>query len=276
MLTLRLNATQHIAGFGVVKALLADQDLSTWPTAALLGLRLIEPDNPAAVAAIDEASLTDAAQAHDQIRFFLRDRLTRNLRDVAAAWAKTNSPALLTVGNGSQLDEGSLQFLRVLAEQHPDVTVQVLPGGLPLAGGREYLPTPAEQALQAACLAAGPAESANLDSLVVAARKYLSVGDAWTALSILNAVIRHRNSAVTWSCLGLAYAMLGRTFEAEFCYLRWRNFPEGPEGHSRITHLQCSTLATIPNMFDHLTKQQNTLKTAPGTWLHSTCHKTRT
>lgn len=62
----------------------------------------------------------------------------------------------------------------------------------------------------------------DLDFLYEQAMEYLSVGDSWTAARILRAIQQYRDAPVIWGRLGLAYTMLGRTLEAEFCYLRWR------------------------------------------------------
>ncbi|WP_194278011.1 hypothetical protein [Streptomyces olivaceus] len=101
--------------FSPVKALIDVTDRSRWRREALIGLKLISPDDPACSGIDSEASLTDAAQAQDRIRFFLKDRLIRNFRDVGRAWLSAVGPCVVEVTRAELLDEGSRLFLETLA-----------------------------------------------------------------------------------------------------------------------------------------------------------------
>lgn len=223
-------AEPQLIGFSVLKLLLADTDTSGWPSAAVLGLRLVRPLEDDVDLALDAASLTDGARAHDQIRFFLTDRLQRNFRDIARSWCEQNGIRQVTVAAADHMDEGSRRFLSVLADTQRDVTVRLLAGGSRVPGADVYKPSVAEEAVLALCAASASADDeVAAGRLVQTARRYLSVGDAWTALRLLQIVIVTAPGPVVWSCLGLAHTMLGRTLDAEYCYLRWRACPEGAE-----------------------------------------------
>ncbi|MGR8007500.1 tetratricopeptide repeat protein [Streptomyces hypolithicus] len=218
-----VSAGRGVVGFAPVKALISATDTSRWPREALIGLKLIAPDDPSCSAIDNEASLTDAAQAQDRIRFFLKDRLTRSFRDVGRAWLSAIGPCAVEVTHSEFLDEGSRLFLETLAH---------LPGGQVevrfQVGQSAADPTTRasenvrEQRVNRLVAQVDGLTGLDLDFLYEEAMNYLSVGDSWTAEKILRAIQPHRDVPTIWGRLGLAYTMLGRTLEAEFCYLRWR------------------------------------------------------
>ncbi|MGI5466397.1 tetratricopeptide repeat protein [Streptomyces sp. CA-132043] len=228
-------ADRSIVGFGPVKTLIGTVDKSAWPREALIGLRLISPEDPAGNAVRSEASLTDAAQAHERIRFFLRDRLIRNFRDVARAYLDSGGAPMVEVTNAERLDAGSRAFFEVMGNV-PNVHVTLRLGATgdegadsgDEAGDEGVLtrrPTATETRIDA--LAQAPAlDAKEQDFLYEQAVDLLGVGDSWSAVRILEALLRHRNTPPVWGRLGLAHAMLGRTLEAEFCYLRWCEDPD--------------------------------------------------
>ncbi|MFD5479140.1 tetratricopeptide repeat protein [Streptomyces hawaiiensis] len=212
-------------GFLPVKELLHGARTDSWPRQALIGLKLVSPDDPACAAVEETESLTDAAQAHDRIRFFLKDRLVRNFRDVGRAWAHDTGPVSVEVAGCEHLDDGSRLFFETLATLGTDVTVRLLPG--PVDAPRTdvapaYEENARERRIEHLCSTAGRPGEGDLDFLMEEAGRYLSLGDSWSAGRILSVVLNHRAEPAVWGKLGLSYAMRGRTMEAEFCYLRWR------------------------------------------------------
>ncbi|MFE9737467.1 tetratricopeptide repeat protein [Streptomyces sp. NPDC006477] len=214
-------ADRHTVGFGPVKALIGRVDKSAWPREALIGLKLIAPDSPECASVRSESSLTDAAQGHDRIRFFLKERLLRNFRDVAQAFLAETGPCVVDVTSAEDLDEGSRAFFEALAGvPQGDATVRMTVG--PADGeALSHTPSATEKRIDDVLRQAAPSGD-DLDFLYEEAIRYLSIGDSWTATRILTALLPHRGTPAVWGRLGLGYAMLGRTFEAEFCYLRWR------------------------------------------------------
>ncbi|PNG23831.1 tetratricopeptide repeat protein [Streptomyces cahuitamycinicus] len=221
-----VQAEGGAVGFSPVRALLRTARTAEWSSRALIGLKLIAPDAPACATIEDKASLTDAARAHDRIRFFLKDRLLRNFRDVGQAWLAETGPCAIDVVGAENLDEGSRLFFETLAElAGTAVTVRFVIGHRDTAQLRAEANERTRRIEKLAAQAAAPAEE-DLDFLYEQAVEYLGTGDSWTAERILQAVLRHRSTPSVWGRLGLAYAMLGRTVEAEFCYLRWREDPD--------------------------------------------------
>lgn len=222
-----VSAGRGVVGFSPVKALIDVTDRSRWRREALIGLKLISPDDPACSGIDGEASLTDAAQAQDRIRFFLKDRLTRNFRDVGRAWLSEVGPCVVEVTHAELLDEGSRLFLETLATlpgRDVEVRLQVGAGG----SAATALPpeSPREDTINRLFARVGGLSESDVDHLYEQAVEYLSVGDSWTAERILRGIQPHRDVPAVWGRLGLAYTMQGRTLEAEFCCLRWRSDPD--------------------------------------------------
>ncbi|MFI9822328.1 tetratricopeptide repeat protein [Streptomyces sp. NPDC052013] len=214
-------------GFAPVKALVEVTDRSHWPREALIGLRLISPDDPSCAGIDREASLTDAAQAEDRIRFFLRDRLTRNFRDVGKAWLSAVGPCAVEVIHAELLDDGSRLFLETLATlpgPGAEVRLRMGAGDTPVTAHAPE--NPREETVDRLLAQVGTLPEADLDRLYEEAVQYLSVGDSWTAERILRRIQPHHDLPKVWGRLGLAHTMQGRTLEAEFCYLRWREDPD--------------------------------------------------
>ncbi|MEV8321297.1 tetratricopeptide repeat protein [Streptomyces sp. NPDC059900] len=215
-------ADRHIVGFGPVKALISQAGKEPWPREALIGLKLIAPDAPECVSVQGDSSLTDAAQAHDRIRFFLKERVIRNFRDVGQALLAEIGPCSIAVTSAEHLDDGSRLFFETLAAvPRADVRVRMSTGQA--ADGADvltYAPAATEGRIEHLARESSPG-AADLDFLYEQAVRYLSIGDSWTATRILDALLAHRSTPAVWGRLGLGYAMLGRTLEAEFCYLRW-------------------------------------------------------
>ncbi|MBD9733044.1 tetratricopeptide repeat protein [Streptomyces sp. H28] len=213
--------------FSPVKALIEETDRSSWPREALIGLKLISPDDPACSGIDREASLTDAAQAQERIRFFLKDRLTRNFRDVGRAWLSAVGPCVVEVMRAEWLDEGSRLFLETLAGlPGQDVEVRFRVG----AGGAAVTAQPVknvrEETVDRLFVQVATLTERDLEYLYEQAVEYLSVGDSWTAERILRGIQPYHDVPAVWGRLGLAYTMQDRTLEAEFCYLRWRRDPD--------------------------------------------------
>ena len=209
--------------FSPVKALIDVTDRSRWPREALIGLKLISPDDPSCAGIDSEASLTDAAQAQDRIRFFLKDRLTRNFRDVSRAWLSDVGPCAVEVTHAELLDEGSRLFLETLATAPGrDAEVRLRLGAGGSAATVQPPSSPREETVNRLFAQVGTLAEADLDHLYEQAVEYLGVGDSWTAERILRGIQPHRDVPAVWGRLGLAYTMQGRTLEAEFCCLRWR------------------------------------------------------
>ncbi|MFI8265031.1 tetratricopeptide repeat protein [Streptomyces sp. NPDC085665] len=216
-----IAADRHIVGFGPVKALIGQADKSVWPREALIGLKLIAPDSPECESVRSESSLTDAAQGHDRIRFFLKERLLRNFRDVARAFLDEAGPCAIEVTSAELLDEGSRAFFEALAGMPRAKVTVTMTLGASGAGAMVNTSSAAERRIDDTVRGAAPSEG-DLDFLYEQAIRYLSVGDSWTAVRILQALLPHRGTPAVWGRLGLGYAMLGRSLEAEFCYVRWR------------------------------------------------------
>lgn len=222
-----VSADRGVVNFSPVKALIDVTDRSGWPREALIGLKLISPDDPSCSDIGTEASLTDAAQAQDRIRFFLKDRLVRNFRDVGRAWLSAVGPCVVEVNHAELLDEGSRLFLDTLAtlpEQDVEVRLRVGAGGSSVTAHPPK--NPREETINRLFTQVGTLSQAELDYLYEQAVEYLSVGDSWTAERILRGIQPRRDVPAVWGRLGLAYTMQGRTLEAEFCYLRWRSDPD--------------------------------------------------
>ncbi len=217
-------ADRNTVGFGPAKALIGQVDKGAWPREALIGLKLIAPDSPECESVRSESSLTDAAQGHDRIRFFLKERLLRNFRDVARAFLNEAGPCAVEVTSAEFLDEGSRAFFEALSRMHRGEVVMMRPGPSG-AGALVNTPSATEQRVEDAVRRTVPSED-DLDFLYEQAIRYLSVGDSWTAVRVLEALLPHRGTPAVWGRLGLAHAMLGRSLEAEFCYLRWREDPD--------------------------------------------------
>lgn len=219
-----VSAGPGVVGFSPVRALISAIDTCRWPREALIGLKLLAPDDPSCQAIENEASLTDSAHAQDRIRFFLKERLTRSFRDVGRAWLSGVGPCAVEVAHAEFLDEGSRLFFETLAFL-PGHEVQVrFQVGQGAAGTTTAAPeNPREQRVNRLVAQVKGLAEPDLDFLYEQAMEYLSVGDSWTAERILRAIQPYRDVPVIWGRLGLAYTMLGRTLEAEFCYLRWRD-----------------------------------------------------
>ncbi|MEU3484692.1 tetratricopeptide repeat protein [Streptomyces massasporeus] len=209
-------------GFLPVKQLLYGARADVWPREALIGLKLVSPDDPACAAVEETESLTDAAQAHDRIRFFLKDRLVRNFRDVGRAWARESGPVSVEVAGCEHLDEGSRLFFETLATLDLGITVRLLHGAAGPDVSPAYQENARERRIEHLCSTAASPGEGDLDFLMEEAGRYLSLGDGWSAERILYAVLNHRGTPEVWGKLGLSYAMQSRTMEAEFCYRRWR------------------------------------------------------
>lgn len=222
-----VSAERGVVSFSPVKALIEVTDRSHWPREALIGLKLISPYDPACSSIGSEASLTDAAQAQDRIRFFLKDRLIRNFRDVGRAWLSAMGPCVVEVTHAELLDEGSRLFLETLATlPGRGVDVRLRVGAGDSAANARPPENSREERINQLFAQVGSASEADLDDLYEQAVEYLSVGDSWTAERILRGIQPHRDAPAIWGRLGLAYTMQGRTLEAEFCYLRWRCDPD--------------------------------------------------
>ncbi|MFE9679785.1 tetratricopeptide repeat protein [Streptomyces sp. NPDC006259] len=220
-----VEARRKSIGFLPVKALLSSDRTDGWPREALIGLKLISPDDPACAVMEETESLTDAAQAHDRIRFFLKDRLVRNFRDVGRAWIGDSGPILVEVVGCEHLDEGSRLFFETLATLSTEVTVRLLPGAADADISLNYEENGRERRIERLCSATGRLEESDLEFLLEETDRYLSLGDSWSSERILQIILQHRAEPAVWGKLGLSYAMQGRTMEAEFCYLRWRESP---------------------------------------------------
>ncbi|MFE6835361.1 tetratricopeptide repeat protein [Streptomyces sp. NPDC057705] len=207
-----------------MKDLVSAVDVARWSRDALVGFKLISPAHPACSTVSGDLSLTDGAQAQDRIRFFLKDRLVRNFRDVGRAWLSEVGPCVVNIAHAEFLDDGSRLFFETLATFSSDQIEVNFSVGRDAAGSAIKAPhDDREERIEKLVLRAeeGLSES-EVDFLYEQAMEYLSVGDSWTAERILRAVQTQRDTPAIWGRLGLAYTMLGRTLEAEFCYLRWR------------------------------------------------------
>ncbi|MET8376886.1 tetratricopeptide repeat protein [Streptomyces microflavus] len=218
-----VSAGREVVGFFPVKALLSDTDKSSWPREALTGLKLISPDDRACSGIDREESLTDAAQAQDRIRYFLKDRLIRCFRDVGMAWQSSGGSTVVEVVRAELLDEGSRLFFETLANLPGGKTEVRFKFGVTSRDVTANAPvTPRESRIRQLCSQISTLSEVDLDYLHEQAVEYLSVGDSWTAERILRAIRPRLDTPTVWGRLGLAYTMQDRTLEAEFCYLKWR------------------------------------------------------
>ncbi len=131
-----VSVSRSIVGFSPVKDLVGMAEPTRWSRDALVGLKLISPAHPACSAVSGDLSLTDGTQAQDRIRFFLKDRLIRNFRDVGRAWLSEVGPCVVDVAHAEFLDDGSRLFFETLAHFPADrIEVNFLVGRIAAGGG---------------------------------------------------------------------------------------------------------------------------------------------
>jgi tetratricopeptide (TPR) repeat protein len=221
--TIELHARRHTVGFGVVKELVARCRPDGWDEPARLGLRVVLPTADHRPGT--RASLTDSARYDDQIRFFLKDRSVRAFRNVAQAMARQLGPVTVHVARADALDEGSRLFLRELAVG-AGVTVLQAPGaGAGPAPPSLRSPDGREERIHLLVTAGRALDDDEAAFLKDEAKRYVNVGDAWTAERLLMRLLDRSDPQVD-NMLGLVHTMLGQTVQAEFFYRRWRRSPQ--------------------------------------------------
>ncbi|WP_374010304.1 tetratricopeptide repeat protein [Leifsonia sp. LS-T14] len=214
-LSLNAPAASPIA-FGVVKQLLVKVGCGPETDHPRLAqsLRLYFPLDSALAARVraTSVSLTDAATASEQIRYFQRRRLQRNHITVARYLIAQYGDIHVEIGRCQQIDESSREFLD-LASTVAGWTVSYLT----VSFDSPSLPAYAGEASLCDALTG----DLDVEAIVCAAWDYINVGDAWTGTALAKVLLRHEPSARVMNMLAIGNAMLSEPERAEFYYGQW-------------------------------------------------------
>lgn len=161
-------------------------------------------------------SLTDAATADEQIRFFQHQRARRSYIRLADHLMRVHGEVRVRVVDAFALDHASREFLDTAARVSGwSVDLAFSPSSEAI----RHQPFPAERAVLTAIASGDPA--AHVDDLCAWAFDYVNAGDAWTAIALGRILQDVERSPRVWNLLALAHAMADRTIEAEFYYDKW-------------------------------------------------------
>lgn len=218
---------QNVISFGTARLVLSRLGLTprVADLAVARSLRLLYPldANLAAFVREGATSLTDAASADEQIRFFQRRRVERNYIRLAE-WATARSPVSVRIGNAAAIDGPSRELLRIaaavagwdveycearLVDSAPDVDLE----------NRELLDTLERLA-----------SADDAERVWRAAFDFVNAGDAWTAVALGRRLAAVERSSRVWNLLAIGHAMLNQSEAAEHYYDRWAESDEPLDG----------------------------------------------
>ncbi|GAA4151874.1 tetratricopeptide repeat protein [Leifsonia shinshuensis] len=218
---------QDVISFGTAKLVLSGLGLTprVADLAVARSLRLLYPLDAKLTAFVREGatSLTDAASADEQIRFFQRRRVERNYIRLAE-WATARGPVSVRIGNAAAIDGPSRELLRIAAavagwtvEYSEARLVRSAPAVDPETGelldALERLPS-----------------ADDADRVWRAAFDFVNAGDAWTAVGLGRRLAAAESSARVWNLLAIGHAMLDQTETAEYYYDRWADSDDPLDG----------------------------------------------
>ena len=216
------------------------------PAKALIGLLEAERILPVSVrrsilhrfadedTAAEAVSLTDGASLEGQIRYSLSERTNRVFAAYADAVSRTvDGPVHLRVTAAEHLDEGTRALLALLA-QIDGWSVSLEPGRP--QGRAHHASGTREQRIQWLHAAESLTEP-EAAWMIAQAQEYLHVGDAWTALALLEPLAVGYGRPSLHQVLAVGNVMLGHPERAERHYQAWADLG-GPLDRARAKYGQ--------------------------------------
>lgn len=162
---------------------------------------------------IDNLSLTAALDYDQEIRFFLKERVTRSFKALAKEISENNEVHEIEICAAANLNDNDVKFLKVLGEV---TQVKVILTYLVNPEAVNYKLSENERKINITLLKDKISKD-ELTYLREQAENFISVGNAYDALTILNKIVIFDNSSTIWNELSLANTMVGNDYEAEFC-----------------------------------------------------------
>lgn len=216
------GATESAVNFSLPKTLLQHFPVESGESPALaLALRFLRPLDYQASELPSRISLTDVADYESQIRFFSAERVKRFYHTFGVAMQRQYPDLRVTIHNPDALDSGSRQFVKGLGLQRDPVPIDLAYRPEVREDVVRYAPTSEELQIDRLCRLPGSLDDADLAFLSDRAEQYLSVGDSYTAINIMERVLLQRQDSRSLSVIGLTSLLLGRPIEAEYWYRKW-------------------------------------------------------
>lgn len=151
-------------------------------------------------------SLTEAQNYQKQLRFYTLDRIKRVLNTlVFSIKNRVKDKLKITICHSKELDAGSKLFIDALVKNGAG-TVEYRANPSSISASADII----EETVKQAYSAADPNQMHQL------ALQFLSVGDAWTAITLLKRLLSIEMNDEYFYDIGIAYSQIGDTEAAEF------------------------------------------------------------
>ncbi|SHF14892.1 Anaphase-promoting complex, cyclosome, subunit 3 [Seinonella peptonophila] len=206
-----IHVKEQTVSFAPVKALLDHIGYQPKQTYELNGMKLF---NPRRRGQINENSLTDSQDSSHQLRFFVKDRVIRNLIKIAHC-ALESRRFHVYLYHAKHLDEGSKLFFEA-AEQLSLIQLSLVYEKQAPSPSIVYQPNRDEQRLH--MLTSVPRQLSDEEQKFIYqwAREYIACGDAWTGKRLLLRLMEEQIHPDYCYYLGITYTQLDETINAEY------------------------------------------------------------
>ncbi|MGY2049443.1 tetratricopeptide repeat protein [Methylobacterium sp. JK268] len=169
--------------------------------------------------------MTDRIDVTDQLRFFLKDRVVRILRQISCKISEHYQEIEVVIFGSEFIDEGSAVFFRELLKfgKHTVVYQSAIScqNITTITYYKHY------QEISGLVNRKRKLNFREVEALIAAADKFVRFGDAWTGEKIAKRILKdYKDLAKAWKIAGFCANMLGKTVEAELCFKKWREYGE--------------------------------------------------